>query len=98
MTLKIFELKKMAKEKGIKYFSIMRKKELYDALGMELPEKPTKIELTDTAGKVLKFTSIYKASKELGINVGVFYNYTKRVKVGNVIYNVKIYNYIKKPK
>ena len=94
----IIELKKMAKEKGIKYFSIMRKKELCKALGMELPEKPTKVELTDKdTGKVLKFTSTYKAAKELGINVGVFYNYTKRVKFGNVIYNVKLYNYIKKP-
>ena len=87
----------MAQEKGIKYFSIMKKNELYKALGMKVPEKPTKIELTDKEGNVLKFTSIYKAAKELGVNVGVFYNYTKRVKVKNVIYSVKIYNYIKKP-
>ena len=94
----ILELKKMAQEKGIKCFSIMRKKELYKALDMEPPEKPTKVELIDKdTGKVLKFSSTYKAAKELGINVGVIYNYTKRVKVGNVIYNVKLYNYIKKP-
>ena len=96
MTTRIIELKKIAKEKGIKYYSIMRKNELYEALGMKAPEKPIKIELTDTTGKVLKFTSIYKAAKDLGINVGVFYNYTKRVKVGNVIYTVKIYNYTKR--
>ena len=91
------ELRKIAREKGIKYFSIMRKKELYKALGMEPPERPTKVELTNKdTGKVLKFPSTYKAAKELGINVGVIYNYTKRVRVGDVIYNVKLYNYNKK--
>ena len=95
----IIELKKMAKAKGIKYFSIMSKKDLYKALNMEPLTKPTKVELTNKdTGEVLKFSSTYEAAKELGINVGVFYNYTKRVKVGNVIYNVKLYNYIKKPK
>ena len=93
----ILELKIIAKEKGVKYFSRMRKKELYEALGMEQPKRPTKVELTNKeTGKVLRFPSTYKAAKELGINVGVIYNYTKRVRVGKETFFVKLYNYTKK--
>ena len=93
----ILELKIMARVKGVKYFSRKSKKELCEALGMEQPERQTKVELTNKeTGEVLRFPSTYKAAKELGINVRVMYNYTKRDRDGDVIYNVKIYNYTKK--
>ena len=93
----ILELKIMAREKGVKYFSKMSKKELYEAMGMKAPERPTKVEFTNKeTGEVLRFPSTYKAAKELGINVGVIYNYTKRVRVGKEIFFVKLYNYKKK--
>ena len=60
----ILELKKMAREKGVKNFGRMKKKELYEILGMEQPERPTKVELTNKeTGKVLRFPSTYKAEK-----------------------------------
>ena len=91
------ELKLMARGKGVKNFGRMKKKELYEVLGMEPPERPTKVEfINKETGEVLRFPSTYKAAKELGVNVGVIYNYTKRVRVGNVIYHVKVYNYTKK--
>lgn len=118
----IVELKKIAKTRGIKYFSVMPKWMLLEVLGFaplthdpvnqttlsirnlanerkkrppivhNLPTSPSaKVELTDpTSGEILRFKSVYRAAKTLGVHDVRFYNYTRRARIGNIVYNVAL--------
>jgi ribosomal protein L7Ae-like RNA K-turn-binding protein len=79
------ELEELAKQRGIKYFSVMNKKKLCEAMGISLVKKPTKITFKNTAtGETLEFPSIYRASKELNVNKGLIVYYTdKMIKIGD---------------
>lgn len=79
------ELKKLAKERGLK--TSQSKKQLADALGVSLPQ-PLKVILKGPNGEVLKYHSVYKAAKDLNVNQGIFYNYTKKVQAGHICYKV----------
>jgi nicotinamide mononucleotide (NMN) deamidase PncC len=82
------ELKELAKQRGIKYFSRMSKKKLCEVMGISLVKKPTKITFKNTAtGGTLEFPSIYRASKELNVNRGLITYYTDRkIKIGDETY------------
>ena len=85
------ELKELAKQRGIKYFSRMNKKKLCEAMGISLAKKPTKITFKNTATEeTLEFPSLYRASKELNVNRGLIAYYTDRnIRIGDETYLIK---------
>ena len=85
------ELKELAKQRGIKYFSRMNKKKLCEVIGISLAKKPTKITFKNTATEeTLEFPSIYRASKEMNVNRGLIAYYTDRkIKIGDETYLIR---------
>ena len=85
------ELKELAKQRGIKYFSIMNKKKLCEAMGISLVKKPTKITFKNTATEeTLEFPSIYRASKELNVTRGLItYYIDRKIKIGDETYLIR---------
>ena len=85
------ELKELAKQRGIKYFSRMSKKKLCEIMGISLAKKPTKITLRNTATEeTLEFPSIYRASKELNVTPGLItYYIDRKIKIGDEMYLIR---------
>jgi hypothetical protein len=85
------ELKELAKQRDIKYFSRMNKKKLCEVMGISLVKKPTKITFKNTAtGETLEFPSMYRASKKLNVNRGLIAYYTgRKIKIGDETYLIR---------
>jgi hypothetical protein len=85
------ELKELAKQIGIKYFSRMNKKKLCEVMGISLAKKTAKSTFKNTATEeTLEFPSLYRASKELNVNRGLIaYYIDRKIKIGDETYLIR---------
>ena len=85
------ELKELAKQRGIIYFSRMSKKKLCEAMGIIPVKKQAKITFKNIATEeTLEFPSLYRASKELNVNRGLIaYYIDRKIKIGDETYLIR---------
>ena len=83
------DLIKIARERGMKYQSRMSKSQLCEVLGVSLVRPNKYIFENKETGEQRGFTSLYHASKELGVNPGLIQYYMgKEMRMGDERYVV----------